>query len=944
MRSITRPRSALVAALFVGVLAASAALAVAPAAATEDPGTVDSYAPVGTVDVARTATATASSSQPQWPASKLVDGDAGTSAVNLWVAADNGPDAGGWVDLALKDPAAIHRVVIFPRGDAGFYGVYFPIDYTITLLDGSGGTVWQKEITHADGEGSIVTAPDVIDLDTVVSASRVRIDVAKRQSREGGILQFSEIAVFAEGTDPGSGPDPGTGSGTDTDPVRQYQPEGTEDLAGAALVTASSSYEKPDETWSTAFAVNGVSGAADGWSTDPYERVGDPEADATLALDLRCSSDLSRVVVFPREKDFPRNYRIEVSPDATTWTSVGESTDNPGNTSEPQVFDLAAGTDARYVRLHVDTRNGPDGNDGYLVQLSEIAVFGTAGGCTTMVKPALLLEPGASDDTWFEHHGSGDIDYAVSSSDPTVATVAADGTITARTAGSTTVTLSTTDASFAIPVTVENHITRIGDDFEITAFWPPTVDYVDDEQYENLAGAGIDVVQNAQIDTATPQQNLKMAGLAYRHGMQVIVQDSTASPGSMTAGEAAAWAQRYTDVPGVGGFFLVDEPSDATAYAQTANTIRTVAPEYYSHLNFLPYTAYGSQGAARTAMQAWLDSTAPHGIGDPDYLMYDLYPFGATSTAYQDMFTNLDMVRDLGLKNGVKTATYVQSIGIPGALRRPDAAEIRYEANMAMAYGYKQLSYFTWWTPTNRSQEFTNGIMTADGQRTDLYAPVTQLNSEIHALGPTLMKLDAQQVYLSGPDTYGQATVPSDYFVQPESTADLVISHMVDRASGDDYLFVVNNSFDDDQDMKLRIGDSVTAVREVSRTDGTLGDSIALTTARSAGSAAAPSFTAAAAAQGSELTRHLDPSEGVLYKLVRGDDDGGGSGPGGSGGTSTGDGDGGGSTASTHDPSGALADTGQDVPWQVLVASGVLGVAGLILTSRRRRARVGRSR
>jgi hypothetical protein len=915
-----------------------------PATATaEDPGKVDSYAPTGTIDVAKTATATASSSEAQWPPSKLIDGNTGTSAVNVWVAADTSADAGGWVDLALKESSTIHRVVIFPRGDAGFYGVYYPIDYTVTLLDPSGAAVWQKQITHADSAGAVIAAPDVIDLGTAVSASQVRVDVAKRQSL--GVLQFSEIAVFADGTDSGSGSDPGTGSGTGTDPISQYQPDGTTNLAGDAQVAASSSYEMPGETWSTAFAVNGLSGTADGWSTDPYAKVTDPDTDATLTLDLRCSSGLSRVVVFPRQKDFPKDYSIEVSSDASTWTTIGQTTGNATDLSTPQSFDLSAGSSARYVRLHVTTRNGPDGGDGYLVQISEIAVFGAAGDCANQVKPALLLEPGASDNTWFEHIGSGDAHYTVSSSDTSVATVAADGTVTAHAAGDAVVTLTSADTTLTVPVTVENHIKRIGENFEITAFWPPTVDHVDDEQYANLAAAGIDVVQNAQIDTGTPDQNLKMADLAYKNGMQIVVQDNTVSPGSMTADEAAAWAKRYTDVPGVGGFFLVDEPADATAYAQTFNEIRDVAPSYYPHLNFLPYNALGSAATASTVMQSWLDATGPHTISEPDYLMYDLYPFGAASTAYQDMFTNLDTVRELGLKNTVKTATYLQSIGIPGALRRPDADEIRYEANMALAYGYKQLSYFTWWTPTNRGQEFTDGIMTPDGQKTDLYEPVQQLNSEIHALGPTLMNLDAKEVYLSGPDTYGQATVPSDYFVQPQSKGDAVISHMVDRNTGDDYLFVVNNSFDHDQDVKLTIADSVTAVREVSRTNGTLGDPIALTPATADGdSLTGRSLDAVGAAQGSELTGHLDPSEGVLYKLVRNSDNTGGSGDGDGTGTSTGSGLGQGHGGG-HAPAGAdksadgLADTGEDVSWGAIAASVLFVAAGLVLTFYRRRTR-----
>lgn len=864
----------------------------APAtAAAGDPSNVASYAPPGTTDVALTATATASSSETAWPPSKLIDNNPGTSSLNVWVAADTGVDAGGWVNLALKQSEKVQRVVVFPRGDRPFYGVYFPVDYTVSLLDAAGEPVWHKEVTHADNPLSVVSAPDVIDVDSPIQASEVRIDVIKRQSREGGVLQLSEVAVFAD-----AGEQPSD------------QPPGTENLALSSTVTASSSYEQPGESWAAKFAIDGITAPVDGWSTDPYSKNQDPNKQATLSLRLQCPSDVDRVVIYPRDKAFPKDYDIEISSDGSNWSSVAKSRGNPGDQATPQSFDLPAGTTASDVRLKVETRNGPSGKDGYLVQIAEISVFGTSNGCVNQIKPALQLEPGATDDSWFEAIAT---PFTVASSNPAIAAVDATGKITALKAGDATITLTAGSQTLSVPVQVSNDIKRIGDDFTVSVFWPPTIDYVNDEQYKNLADAGIDVVVNAQIDTATPTQNLKMAALAHQYGMQIIVQDSSANPGAMSADQAATWAKRYTDIPGVGGLFMVDEPSDATHYAAAFNALRKAAPEYYAHLNFLPYTAMGTESEATAKMQDWLTATAPHGFDAPDFLMYDEYPFKTATTASQEMFTNLNIVRELGLKNDIKTATYLQAVGIPNNLRRPTAAEIRYEANIAMAYGYKQLSYFTWWTPTHRSETFTDAIMTADGQKTDLYAPVTQLNSEIHALGSTLMQLDAKQVYLSGA-AYGQQTVPADYFVQVQSPGDLVISHMVDRANSDDYLDVVNNSFAQGQDMTLKIGDGVTAVREVSRADGTLGAPITLTK--------------------SLLTRHLDPSQSVLYKLVR---DAGDTGSTGSTGNT-------GGAASTSAPTAgghgsALANTGSSLPWELWAAPMILIGIGIALTLRRRR-------
>lgn len=160
-----------------------------------------------------------------------------------------------------------------------------------------------------------------------------------------------------------------------------FKPAGTTNLAFGAEVSYSSSYESPNDTWASAYVHDGRYGTSTGWSTPPFEQMTDPGADAWLAFDLSAESTVNRVVVFPRQEAFPKNYRLETSADATTWTSVATSTGNPGDRSEPQVFDLAPAATGRYVRLYVEDRSDvPVGPYGYLVQLSELAIFGTQGG------------------------------------------------------------------------------------------------------------------------------------------------------------------------------------------------------------------------------------------------------------------------------------------------------------------------------------------------------------------------------------------------------------------------------------------------------------------------------------------------------------------------------------------------------------------------------------
>lgn len=650
----------------------------------------------------------------------------------------------------------------------------------------------------------------------------------------------------------------GTGAPDPTD-IASFAPEGTTNVGEGAHVTASSSYEMATEGWAAAKLVDGALATAakpDGWSTNPYDKVTDPTKPVTVDVSLSGDAVVQRVVLFPRSDgtygaSFPAKYTVSLLDAAGTAVFSQDLTQAAAPTA-PVVIDVPQPVTARTVRLNVTQRGGPVGGDGYLVQLSELAAFGTAVVAppvddVSIDKPALLLQTGATSLLpYTATAASGEPVVQWSTSDAAVATVDQTGLVTAVGAGSAEITLAAPAAgkSASIPVTVKDKVKRAEDGFMITAFWPMTKDYVNDEQFANLADAGVDFLQAVPTSDLTAKSTqLKMAALAAKHGVQLgVADDRFGDLLNLSDDQIKSIVNEYKDVPGVGGFYVDDEPSDATAYARVYKDMKEVAPDYYAHLNFLPSGSYGSDQNEAKAMQAWVDQ-----VGNDDYLMYDRYPFGwtANSLDYQGFLGNLNAVRQVGLRNDVKTGTYLQSVGVTNGFRRTNASEIRYEANMAMAYGYKQLSYFTWFTPTNRGEDFTTAIITPNGEKTDLYQPVQQLNTEIHALGPTLMNLDAENVYLNG-DLHGQQGVPSDFFVHAPAADDLTFSYLRDKTSGRNYLMAVNNSFTQALDTHLTFDSAIGSLNRVSKQDGDA-EPVALT------------------ANGLDL--HLDKGDSVLYEL-----------------------------------------------------------------------------
>jgi hypothetical protein len=65
----------------------------------------------------------------------------------------------------------------------------------------------------------------------------------------------------------------------------------------------------------------------------------------------------------------------------------------------------------------------------------------------------------------------------------------------------------------------------------------------------------------------------------------------------------------------------------------------------------------------------------------------------------------------------------------------------------ALAYGYKAILYFTYWTP---GDPFNNAIIDGNGKRTEHFNQVKRINGELKVLGSTLMKLTSTGVYHTG--------------------------------------------------------------------------------------------------------------------------------------------------------------------------------------------------
>ncbi|MCH5718999.1 hypothetical protein [Niabella hibiscisoli] len=308
---------------------------------------------------------------------------------------------------------------------------------------------------------------------------------------------------------------------------------------------------------------------------------------------------------------------------------------------------------------------------------------------------------------------------------------------------------------------------RTSDTFSIGIFYGPTQDLANDEQFRWIKEANVDFIQfigdkaldfNKNVDTAQ-QRNLAILDLAARNGIRYFVRDPRVRGSEQ---DIATMVKAYKHHPGVAGYFIVDEPGkdDLEWPAKAYKTILKYDPGHIPSVNLFPSPVYPDY--EENYVEAWIKAVGKENL---KLLSFDHYPLLVNGSFGGAYFKNLDLIRRAGLRHGIKTSMYPQSMGIINAYRRPDSSELRYSAYTALAYGIKNLVWFTYNTPVRQPVErFMNAIIDSMGNKTDLYTPFQNLNASLKQVGKTIGQLDAIEVYHSDKsDGTEGLTVPESF-------------------------------------------------------------------------------------------------------------------------------------------------------------------------------------
>ncbi|MDX3005330.1 hypothetical protein PWY87_26880 [Kribbella solani] len=263
--------------------------------------------------------------------------------------------------------------------------------------------------------------------------------------------------------------------------------------------------------------------------------------------------------------------------------------------------------------------------------------------------------------------------------------------------------------------------------FTIAVFWPPPPDETTTERYQEIADAGIDLVitGNYLSDrtilkhalTRADQTGLGML-VASDPRIDVVMKDLDL-PAEQTRELIGKVIDDYSGHRSFRGISLMDEPYPER-YERLAIGVAAVRDRgKLAYVNLFPSHATGEYDEY---VGGFVDTVKP------ELVSFDRYPFLADGAYDEGYFGDLAVIREHAERAGVPAWLYIQTLAYEGH-RTPNAAEIAWQVNTALAYGYTGIQYFTYWTPDPSRGESFQPALVHDGVRTERYEVVKQLNN-----------------------------------------------------------------------------------------------------------------------------------------------------------------------------------------------------------------------
>ncbi len=236
----------------------------------------------------------------------------------------------------------------------------------------------------------------------------------------------------------------------------------------------------------------------------------------------------------------------------------------------------------------------------------------------------------------------------------------------------------------------------------------------------------------------------------------------------------------HKDYPMLWGIDMGDEP--AVGEFKGMNSIASITKEYIPDaavlINLFPNYASRSQLGA-TDYISYINQFCQK-VKSSDYICYDHYYFGVPLSK---TLQNMQIVADAAKKYGYEPWVILQSNRSKDTYPPVEENMLRYQAYLAMTYGYKSVIWACWspgW--------WLDNVLDSAGNPTNTYYELQKVNAELKALEPVYMRYTG----VSNAVLFGEKSeYASDSYIKGEKISTLKQNAITDIKCGSDEILAV---------------------------------------------------------------------------------------------------------------------------------------------------------
>ena len=323
------------------------------------------------------------------------------------------------------------------------------------------------------------------------------------------------------------------------------------------------------------------------------------------------------------------------------------------------------------------------------------------------------------------------------------------------------------------------------DEMPIIAYWGVPERYISEANFRIFSECGFSV-------SLFPYSSLEKLVQACRYADKVGVKVLGRCP-EMDE-QPLKVANMLKNENGFFGYMMQDEPSvpEIQQQQKIMQQLKSVDNTHRFYINLLPY--YNPDWIyPNTKVKTYTEYLKAASATFCQQLSFDFYPVTKDSIR-STWYYNLEMIRHESLVSGKPFWGFVLSV--PHIIYpQPTMGSLRLQVYSNLGYGAQAIQYFTYWTPDkNDKYDFHNAPITPGGEKTETYALVQAMNSELKTVARLFYGAEVVSVGHLGvidKGTTRQTVMPTNIkSLRVRGYRGAIISQLV--KDGNRYLAIVN--------------------------------------------------------------------------------------------------------------------------------------------------------